>query len=52
MEVEIAETDDKFLSYVNRFIDNELSLIEKRASSLDKQSRFLIYKEAFNKVMI
>ncbi|RNA35450.1 clathrin heavy chain linker domain-containing 1-like [Brachionus plicatilis] len=51
MEAGNTQNDDIFVSKVNRFIDEELSRIEQHVSTYDRRSRFLIFKEALNKII-
>lgn len=51
MEIENIKNDDLFVSNVNKFIDQELNLINQHESAYDKRIRFHIFKEALNKVI-
>lgn len=51
MEIGITKNDDIVVSNVNKFIDQELKLIDQYESAYDKRIRFHIFREAFNKVI-
>jgi hypothetical protein len=47
----INNTDSDFLSYLNQFINQELLILERNDFSYKNKERYLIFKQAFSKVI-